>query len=66
MANGKKIRHELDKDELDYSAVDMTEGAAAGKMPGVETSKGAAAERMRAVDMTEGAAAGKMPGVENI
>jgi hypothetical protein len=47
-------------------AGDMTEGAAAGKMPGVETSKGEAAGRMRAGDMTEGAAAGKMPGVENI
>jgi hypothetical protein len=32
-------------------------------MPGVETSKGAAAGQLRAGDMTEGAAVGKMPGV---
>jgi hypothetical protein len=66
MANKREIRQELDKDELNYRAGDMTEGAAVGKMPGVETSKGEAAGRMRAGDMTEGAAVGKMPGVENI
>ena len=64
MANTKKTRHELDKDALDYRAGDMTEGAAVGKMPGVETSDGAAAGRMHAGDMTAGAAVGKMPGVE--
>jgi hypothetical protein len=62
MADAKRNRHDPDKDALDYRAGDMTEGAAAGKMPGV-TSKGAAAGPMRAGDMTEGATVGKMPGV---
>jgi hypothetical protein len=44
--------------------VDMTEGAATGKMPGVETSANTTADRKLGVDMTEGAATGKMPGVE--
>jgi len=43
--------------------VDMTEGAAAGKMPSVDAYKNGAGRPMPAVDMTEGAAAGKMPGV---
>jgi hypothetical protein len=64
MATKNEIRQELDKVEPAYHAGDMTEGAAVGKMPGVETSKGEAAGRMRGGDMTEGAAVGKMPGVE--
>jgi hypothetical protein len=58
---------------------DMTEGAAEGRMPGVETPEGATMGRMqgrakaegasargaREGDMTEGAAEGKMPGVES-
>ena len=54
MKKTKEIGQELDKYELDYRASDMTEGAAAGKMPGVEASKGEAAGGMRAGDMTEG------------
>jgi hypothetical protein len=44
--------------------VDMTEGAATGRMPGVEIPEGTATDRLRRVDMTEGAATGRMPGVE--
>ena len=64
MKKAKEVRQELDKDESDYRTDDMTEGATAGKMPGVETSNGAAPRQMPAVDMTKGAAAGKMPGVD--
>jgi hypothetical protein len=66
MEKAKEAGQELDKDELYCGAGDMTEGAATGTMPGVETSQGEAARGMRTGDMTEGAAAGKMPGVENI
>jgi electron transfer flavoprotein alpha subunit len=44
--------------------VDMTEGAATGRMPGVEIPEATAADRMLRVDMTEGAVTGRMPGVE--
>jgi hypothetical protein len=65
MKKAKEVRQELDKDASDYREGDMTEGAAAGTMPGVEASKGAAAGQTPAgaQDMTEGAAAGRMPGV---
>ena len=42
---------------------DMTEGAAAGRMPGVDISEDAGG-RIRGGDMTEGAATGRMPGVK--
>ena len=35
MADAKKTRDDPHKDAPDYRAQDMTEGAAAGKMPGV-------------------------------
>src|SRR3954470_22483854 len=64
MGNKKEVRNEPNKDAVDYRGGDMTEGAAAGKMPGVDTSDCPTAGQMPGGDMTEGAAAGKMPGVE--
>lgn len=53
-----------DQSEQGYGAGDMTQGAAAGRMPGVDISDAKSAGQMPAGDMTEGAATGRMPGVE--
>lgn len=46
------------------AGVDMTQGAAQGRMPRVDAPVGAASGPMGDTDMTQGAATGRMPGVD--
>jgi len=56
-------QQELQNSLPNAPGVDMTQGAAAGRMPGVDVIGGADAMPTHGQDMTEGASSGRMPGV---